>query len=268
MNKSIVSKEGKKRSGIRIKADSDTASSESIKRLIFSNRFEVGFGITVQYEIGIGNGVIVIKHPGNEKTNEGGLVSFVAYASFADNSKWTILDTEGNSYPAEELEKKIPGVNSEISYDKLNIGNVPAEMDGYRVKCSFSGPGGIAETNYAKITVIYEKPPEPSPVPTPEPTPKHEHEFSTSLSSDAGYHWYGCECGERKDLTEHSFTWTQQTAASLENYGLVKGECGVCGYIQNAEIKLSAEEIERMETEASKGLFAKIISLFRSHFAE
>ncbi|MBQ2840001.1 MAG: hypothetical protein IJE70_01500 [Oscillospiraceae bacterium] len=58
MNKSIVSKEGKKRSGIRIIADSDTASSESIKRLIFSNRFKISFGITVQYEIGIGNGVI------------------------------------------------------------------------------------------------------------------------------------------------------------------------------------------------------------------
>lgn len=39
VNKSIVSKEGKKRSGIRITADSDTASSESIKWLIFSNRF-------------------------------------------------------------------------------------------------------------------------------------------------------------------------------------------------------------------------------------
>ena len=58
-NKSIVSKEGKKRSGIRIIADSDTASGRSVKRLIFSNRFEVCFGITVQYEIGVGNGVIV-----------------------------------------------------------------------------------------------------------------------------------------------------------------------------------------------------------------
>ena len=61
MDKSIVSKESKKRSGIRITADSDTASSESIKRLIFSNRFKVGFGITVQYEIGIGNRVVVDK---------------------------------------------------------------------------------------------------------------------------------------------------------------------------------------------------------------
>ena len=46
VNKSIVSKESKKRS-------------ESIKRLIFSNRFKVGFGITVQYEIGISNRVII-----------------------------------------------------------------------------------------------------------------------------------------------------------------------------------------------------------------
>ena len=59
VNKSIVSKESKKRGGIRIIADSDTASSESIKWLIFSNRFKVGFGIAVQYEIGIGNRVIV-----------------------------------------------------------------------------------------------------------------------------------------------------------------------------------------------------------------
>ena len=61
VNKSIVSKKGKKRSGIRITADSDTASGRSVKRLIFSNRFEVRFGITVQYKIGIGNGVIVDK---------------------------------------------------------------------------------------------------------------------------------------------------------------------------------------------------------------
>jgi hypothetical protein len=59
MNKSIVSKEGKKRSGIRITTDSDTASGRSVKRLIFSNRFEIGFRIAVQYEIGIGNRIIV-----------------------------------------------------------------------------------------------------------------------------------------------------------------------------------------------------------------
>ena len=59
VNKSIVSKEGKKRSGIRIKAESDTASGSLVKRLIFSNRFKVCFGIAVQHKIGIGNRVIV-----------------------------------------------------------------------------------------------------------------------------------------------------------------------------------------------------------------
>ena len=47
VNKSIVSKKGKKRNGIRIKADSDTASGSLVKRLILRNRFEVCFGIAV-----------------------------------------------------------------------------------------------------------------------------------------------------------------------------------------------------------------------------
>jgi len=59
VNKSIVSKEGKKKSGIRITADSDTASGSLVKRLIFSNRFKIRFGIAVEYKLGVCHRVIV-----------------------------------------------------------------------------------------------------------------------------------------------------------------------------------------------------------------
>ena len=59
MNKSIVSNKGKKRSGIRTTKGSDTTSVKSVKMLVFGYCFQIRVGIAVQYEIGIGNGVIV-----------------------------------------------------------------------------------------------------------------------------------------------------------------------------------------------------------------
>lgn len=205
----------------------------------------------------------MVKHPGDETVVEGGVASFVSYSACTDKSAWQILDTEGTIYSAEAFAEKFPDLVVIPSFDKLNISPVTMELNGYKVRCTFSGPGGDVNSNYAKIIVepkpVVAPPPtekgseqqgESTPMPTPEPTPVHEHSFSTELSIDAGYHWYGCECGEAKDKKEHSFKWTQISVADIESQGLVQGECEDCGYIMNAKTDLSASAKAEAEKQA------------------
>lgn len=203
----------------------------------------------------------MVKHPGDETVIEGGVASFVSYSACTDKSSWQILDTEGNIYSAETFAEKYPDLVVLPSFDKLNISPVPMELDGYKVRCSFSGPGGDINSNYAKITVepryISTKPSveeggakgDTAPAPTPAPTPAHEHVFSTELSIDMGYHWYACECGEAHAKEGHNFKWTQISIADLDSQGLVQGECEDCGYTVDAKTDLSASAREEAEKE-------------------
>lgn len=198
----------------------------------------------------------MVKHPGDETVVEGGIASFVSYSACTDKSAWQILDTEGTIYSAEAFAEKYPDLVVLPSFDKLNISPVTMELNGYKVRCTFSGPGGDINSNYAKITVEpkYAPPPpeeEAAPVPTPAPTPVHEHVFSTELTVDAGYHWYACDCGEAYAKEEHSFKWTQISAAALDTYGMVQGECEDCGYVLNALTELSASAKAEAEKEAA-----------------
>ena len=197
----------------------------------------------------------MVKHPSDETVYEGEVASFVSYSSCTDKSSWQVLDTDGTVYSAEAFAEKFPDLFVDISFDKLNISPVPMELNGYKVRCCFTGPGGDVNSNYAKITVEKEAVPtaEPSAAgvqSTPVPTPAHEHVFSSELSHDAGYHWYGCACGETKDRTEHNYKWTQVNPATLDKQGLVQGECSVCGFILIASTELSA--VAAAEAEAEK----------------
>lgn len=200
----------------------------------------------------------MVKHPGDETVVEGGVASFVSYSACTDKSAWQILDTEGTIYSAEAFAEKFPDLVVLPSFDKLNISPVTMELNGYKVRCTFSGPGGDINSNYAKIVVQpkpYVVPPteegaDTSPLPTPEPTPVHEHVFSTDLTVDAGYHWYACECGEAHAKAEHSFKWTQISAADLDSQGQIQGKCVVCGYVLDASTDLS--DSARAEAEAEK----------------
>jgi len=186
----------------------------------------------------------MVKHPGDETVEVGGIASFVSYSSCTDKSSWQIVDTEGNSYSAEAFAEKYPKLIVQESFEKLNIKPVTMELDGYKVRCCFSGPGGDIDSKYALLTVVEELEEdgeEPAgETAQPAPTPEHEHVFSTELSSDAGYHWYGCTCGEAKDKSEHEYKWVQIKAAELERTGLVRGECTVCGHVMEAKTELSA----------------------------
>ena len=167
----------------------------------------------------------------------------------------------------------------EISYEQLLIAGVTRDMDGCKVRCNVTGPGGQVGTNFATITVEYEQalPPTPAaaPVATPEPTPVHEHAFSQELSKDAGFHWYECECGEMQFRAEHNYEWTQLSAATAESRGQVQGVCSICGYVMNAQTQMDPEELEAAEESAAPaagpeepeenekpGLFKRILALF------
>lgn len=240
----------------------------------------------------------MVKHPGSETIPEGGMVSFVAYASCVNKSEWHIMAPDGSFYSVDAFADAFPGIAIESSFDKLNIGPIPMELDGYKVCCKFTGPGGTITSSYATITVEPRQTFDPNAALTPAPTPVHEHVFSTELSHDAGYHWYACECGETQNKTEHDFVWTQKANATADEPGSVQGECRTCGYTyslateldpvvaeqmraeEEAEAKAEAEEKaaeEKKEEMQSapvtpkpepekKGLFKRLFSLFSSVF--
>ena len=174
----------------------------------------------------------------------------MSYGAFTSESSWTVIDTEGKHYSVQAISEKFPGVGFYADYNKLNIGPVPMEMNGYKVRCTFTGPGGSVDSGYAEI-IIEDPNAAAQDAAAPAAGPAHEHVFSDQLSSDAGYHWYGCECGETRERQAHRYTWTQRRAATLDAPGLVQGECSVCGYAVNARTQLDPAEAEKLRAEAA-----------------
>ena len=189
----------------------------------------------------------VNKNPGADKVDEGGTVSFVATADYADKSTWKVLDKNGQLWTMEQLALTFPNFNYHDSFGKLIMNNVPRELDGAQFCCTFDGPGGKVDSNWATLKVKYEvvetPAPTPSPTPTsapsstpastPAPTPEavtHIHDFSGEWKYDDGIHWHECDCGEQKDFAPHDFTWETVEEATRKAPGKEKGACSVCGY--------------------------------------
>ena len=196
----------------------------------------------------------IIKHPTTEKVKEGELASFVAMASYTDTYEWTATSPDGKtSCNCEDLPDLFPGVTiGGDGKEKMNIRNVPAAMDGWTVKCTFSGPGGSAVSNAASIKVKLPETPAPTatPKPTLPPTPSaapvataapdsagtHSHEFSSTWSMDADSHWHECACGEKTQKALHSMEWTVVTEATKKAPGTEQGVCSVCGYTETRSL--------------------------------
>ena len=196
----------------------------------------------------------IIKHPTTEKVKEGELASFVAMASYTDTYEWTATSPDGKtSCNCEDLPDLFPGVTiGGDGKEKMNIRNVPAAMDGWTVKCTFSGPGGSAVSNSASIKVMAAETPAPTatPKPTLPPTPSaapvataapdsvgtHSHEFSSTWSMDADSHWHQCACGEKAQEALHSMEWTVVTEATKKAEGTEEGVCSVCGYTETRSL--------------------------------
>ena len=196
----------------------------------------------------------IYKHPTTENVKEGELASFVAMATYTDTYEWTATSPDGKTTcKCDDLPDLFPGVSiGGDGKEKMNIRNVPAEMDGWTVKCTFSGPGGSAVSNAASIKVKLPETPKPTATPKPSATPKptetpaatakpdtedeHVHEFSEAWSKDADKHWHECACGEKTQEAPHSMEWTVVTEATKKVPGTEQGVCSVCGYTETRSL--------------------------------
>jgi len=195
----------------------------------------------------------VIKNPGSETVEVGEWASFVATANYVSDYEWKFMSPEGKRFSVAEALANFPGVTtSENGSEKFNVYGITAEMNGWKVFCVFSGPGGSVDSGTATITV--KAAPTPTPEPTPEPTAEpeeekaeeeekkneegnHEHSFTGDWYSDAEGHWQQCECGEEGEKSRHEMIWFTAREATRKEKGLEEGRCGVCGYTQQREVE-------------------------------
>lgn len=108
--------------------------------------------------------------------------------------------------------------------------------------CYFSDAGG--STAIAAADVVIPK------------TAEHTVD-STGWHSDADNHWNTCECGEKLNLSGHSFTWVIDREATAEEKGSKHEQCTVCGYAKAAvEIPVGGIETSYAITEGTGSSYA------------
>lgn len=72
--------------------------------------------------------------------------------------------------------------------------------------------------------VVTEKKTEPS---------VHKHNYSDTWDHDDTKHWQTCQdtsCGDKKDIADHTFVWTEKTPAGVHTDKVEKGVCSVCNF--------------------------------------
>jgi hypothetical protein len=58
----------------------------------------------------------------------------------------------------------------------------------------------------------------------------HNHNYGTEWKHDETNHWYECECGNKADITAHTFKQIIDKEATATEKGSKHEECTVCGY--------------------------------------
>ena len=58
----------------------------------------------------------------------------------------------------------------------------------------------------------------------------HNHNYGTEWKPDETNHWYECECGNKADITAHTFKQIIDKEATATEKGSKHDECTVCGY--------------------------------------
>ena len=67
----------------------------------------------------------------------------------------------------------------------------------------------------------------------------HTHSYGTAWKYDETNHWHECSCGDKSDLTAHSFKWLVDKEATAAEKGSKHEECSVCGY-KKAAVEIPA----------------------------
>lgn len=190
----------------------------------------------------------IYNHPKSTTVDAGHWADFWVSGVNVAKYDWRLESPSGTKLALEDIQTVFPNVPvPENGNDTLIINQVPPEMDGWKVICTFVSAGDITRTdsNPATITVNGAKPtpsptPEPTPTPTPtatpeptpSPTPEHVHEFDEVWFKTAERHWRQCACGERTEEGPHSMEWTETVPATSRADGEEQGVCSVCGYTE------------------------------------
>ena len=58
----------------------------------------------------------------------------------------------------------------------------------------------------------------------------HNHDYGTEWKYDSTNHWHECECGNKADITAHTFKQILDKEATATEKGSKHEECTVCGY--------------------------------------
>ena len=69
---------------------------------------------------------------------------------------------------------------------------------------------------------------------TPEASVPHNHNYGTEWKYDETNHWHECECGNKADITAHTFKQIIDKEATATEKGSKHEECTVCGYKKTA----------------------------------
>ena len=62
----------------------------------------------------------------------------------------------------------------------------------------------------------------------------HNHDYGTEWKYDSTNHWHECECGNKADITAHTFKQIIDKEATATEKGSKHEECTVCGYKKTA----------------------------------
>lgn len=65
---------------------------------------------------------------------------------------------------------------------------------------------------------------------TPDGSVPHNHNYGTEWKYDETNHWHECECGNKADITAHTFKQIIDKEATATEKGSKHEECTVCGY--------------------------------------
>lgn len=98
---------------------------------------------------------VITKDPTGETVQEGGSAVFIARADGATGIVWRFISPDGNqSFDFDLAGNQFPGlVISGGNSETLSLSNIPYELDGWKVACSFTGQGGDALSRSAAIRV-------------------------------------------------------------------------------------------------------------------
>lgn len=73
------------------------------------------------------------------------------------------------------------------------------------------------------------------------PVLEHTHTFSTGWVSNSSSHWNSCSCGEKANVSAHTFgSWKTVKTATCTKSGEKKRTCSACGYAETQTVSPSS----------------------------